>query len=390
MPIINSIAAMRDEIAEWRRDIHANPELGFEEVRTSGLVAEQLRSFGCDEVATGIGRTGVVAVIKGRKQGSGKVIGLRCDMDALPIDEATGLPYASNNAGVMHACGHDGHTAMLLGAAKYLGETRNFDGTAVLIFQPAEEGKGGGREMVNEGMLDRFGVQEVYGMHNKPGMAPGSFAIRPGPMMAAADRIFIEVRGKGTHAAYPHLGIDPIVAASHIVVALQSIVARNINPLQCAVITIGRIRGGHAGNVVPADVKLLGTARTFSPEIQDIVEKRVVETVEFTARALGAEVDVTYKRDYPVTINAERETRFAAGVAEAIAGEGKVNLDVEPSMGAEDFSFMLNARPGAMIWIGNGDTANLHNPAYNFNDDIIPAGVSYWAKLVETAMATGD
>ncbi len=388
MPIINSIAAMHDRLTEWRRDIHAHPELGFEEHRTAKYVAEHLETFGCDEVATGIGRTGVVAVIRGRTDKSNKVIGLRCDMDALPILEATGLAYASTNEGVMHACGHDGHTTMLLGAAKYLTETRNFDGTAVLIFQPAEEGRGGGREMVNEGMLDRFGVQQVYGMHNKPGMAPGSFAIRPGPLLAAADRIYITVGGTGTHAAYPHLGRDPIVAASHIVIALQSIIARNVDPLESAVITIGRFRGGDAGNVIPESVKLVGTARTFSTKIQDIVEARTIETVEATARALGCEAEVTYKRDYPVTTNADHETSIAADVARAITG-GDIDTNIPPSMGAEDFSFMLNERPGAMIWIGNGDSANLHNPAYNFNDDVIPSGVSYWARLVETSMPSG-
>lgn len=385
MPIINSIAAMQDELTEWRRDIHAHPELGFEEHRTAKVVAERLAAMGCDEVATGIGRTGVVAVIKGRSSESNKVIGLRCDMDALPIHETTGLDYASTNDGVMHACGHDGHTTMLLGAAKYLAETRNFDGTAVLIFQPAEEGMGGGREMVDEGMLERFGVQQVFGMHNKPGMAPGTFAIRPGPLLAAADRIYITVRGDGTHAAYPHLGRDPIVAASHVVIALQSIVARSVDPLESAVITIGRFRGGDAGNVIPDEVKLVGTARTFSTAIQDIVEARTIEVVEATARAHGCEADVTYKRDYPVTINAERETDLAAEVARGVTGEA-IDTRIAPSMGAEDFSFMLNQRPGAMIWIGNGDSANLHNPAYNFNDEVIPAGVSYWARLVETAM----
>lgn len=386
MPIINSIAAMQDEIAEWRRDIHTHPELGFEEHRTARVVAERLVEFGCDQVETGIGRTGVVAVIKGRTNTSNRVIGLRCDMDALPIVEATGVPYASITPGVMHACGHDGHTAMLLGAAKYLSETRNFDGTAVLIFQPAEEGKGGGREMVNEGMLDRFGVQEVYGMHNKPGAPVGSFAIRRGPMMAAADRIFITVKGKGAHAAYPHFGHDPIVAASHIVVALQSVISRNVDPLESAVVTIGVFEGGKAGNIIPDSVRLVGTARTFSTKIQDIVEARVTAIVEGTARALGCEAELVYKRDYPVTVNSSRETDFAAGVARAVAGDAMLNADIPPSMGAEDFSFMLNERPGAMIWIGNGDSAGLHNPAYNFNDDVIPSGVSYWARLVETGM----
>jgi amidohydrolase len=389
MPIINSIAAMQDELTEIRRDIHANPELGFEEHRTAKVVAERLASFGCDEVATGIGRTGVVAVIKGRTNTSSRVIGLRCDMDALPIIEATGLPYASNNEGIMHACGHDGHTTMLLGAAKYLAETRNFDGTAVLIFQPAEEGAGGGREMVKDGMLDRFGVQQVYGMHNKPGAPVGSFAIRSGPMLAAADRIYITVKGKGAHAAYPHFGNDPIVAASHIVVALQSIVARNVDPLESAVVTIGLMEGGKAGNVIPDSVRLVGTVRTFSTEIQDIVEARVIATVENTARALGCEAEIAYKRDYPVTANSDRETEFASSIARAISGDDQLDPNIAPSMGAEDFSFMLNERPGAMIWIGNGDSAGLHNPAYNFNDDVIPTGVSYWAKLVETGMPAG-
>ncbi len=387
MPIINSVAALHGEFSQWRRDIHAHPELGFEEHRTAKFVTEHLESFGCDEVVTGIGRTGVVAVIRGRSDKSGKVIGLRCDMDALPIQETTGVEYASTKDGIMHACGHDGHTTMLLGAAKYLAETRNFDGTVVLIFQPAEEGRGGGREMVNEGMLDRFGVQQVYGMHNKPGMPPGSFAIRSGPLLAAADRIYITVKGDGTHAAYPHLGRDPIVAASHIVIALQSVVARNVDPLESAVITIGRISGGDAGNVIPDSVKMIGTARTFSTKIQDVVEARTIETVEATARALGCKAEVTYKRDYPVTINAESETNFAADVARAVTG-GDIDTRIPPSMGAEDFSFMLNERPGAMIWIGNGDSANLHNPAYNFNDEIIPSGVSYWAQLVETSMPT--
>ena len=386
MPIINSIAAMKSEIAEWRQDIHANPELGFEEHRTAAKVTERLESFGCDEVVGGIGRTGVVAVIKGRQQSSGKVIGLRCDMDALPIEEATGLEYASKTPGVMHACGHDGHTAMLLGAAKYLSETRNFDGTAVLIFQPAEEGKGGGREMVADGMMDRWGVQEVYGMHNKPGAPVGTFSLRPGPMMAAADRIYITVKGKGAHAAAPHNGIDTIVAASHIVIALQSVVSRNVDPLESGVVTIGLFQGGNAGNVIPDSVKLVGTARSLSPHVRDTLEQRVVATVENTARAFGAEADITYKRDYPVTVNHNDQTAFAAEVARAVSGNDQVSTEMPPVMGAEDFSFMLNERPGAMIMTGNGDSAGLHHPEYNFNDDVIPVGVSYWATLVEKAM----
>ena len=386
MPPINSIAAMKDEITNWRQDIHANPELGFEEYRTAKLVEDKLREFGCEQIATGIGKTGVVAAIKGRSDTSGKVIGLRCDMDALPIIEQTGLPYASNNEGVMHACGHDGHTSMLLGAAKYLSETRNFDGTAVLIFQPAEEGKGGGREMVNEGMLDDFGVQEVYGMHNKPGDAIGAFALRSGPIMAAADRIFLTVKGKGAHAASPHDGIDPIVAASHIVIALQSVVARNVDPLESGVVTVGVIQGGNAGNVIPDKVEIIGTARSLSEDVRDILERRVTDVIEHTAKALGADIELTYKRDYPVTVNTEREAAFAAEVARELSGDEQVATNMPPTMGAEDFSFMLQKRPGAMIMMGNGDSAGLHHPEYNFNDEAIPYGVSYWARLVEKAM----
>ena len=387
MPVINRFADLAPTIAAWRRDLHAHPEILFDTHRTSALVAERLRAAGCDEVATGIGRTGVVGVIRGRETGSGRVIGLRADMDALPMQEATGLPHASRTPGAMHACGHDGHTAMLLGAAQYLAETRNFDGTAVVIFQPAEEGGGGGREMVEDGMMDRFGIQEVYGMHNMPGRPVGDFAIRPGGLMAASDEFTIEVLGSGGHAAMPHQTIDPVLAASQIVVALQSIAARNVDPLASAVVSVTSFRTeSDAFNVIPERVDLRGTARSLDPAVQDLIEARMETVVGNTARAFGAEARLTYRRGYPVTINSAAETEFAARVAGAVVGEARVDPQVAPVMGAEDFSFMLNARPGAFIFVGNGDTARLHHPKYDFNDDLIPVGCSYWAKLVETAM----
>ncbi len=387
MPVINRFADLAPAIAAWRRDLHAHPEILFDTHRTSALVAERLRAAGCDEVATGIGRTGVVGVIRGRETGSGRVIGLRADMDALPMQEATGLPHASRTPGAMHACGHDGHTAMLLGAAQYLAETRNFDGTAVVIFQPAEEGGGGGREMVEDGMMDRFGIQEVYGMHNMPGRPVGDFAIRPGGLMAASDEFTIEVLGSGGHAAMPHQTIDPVLAASQIVLALQSIAARNVDPLASAVVSVTSFRTeSDAFNVIPERVDLRGTARSLDPAVQDLIEARMETVVGNTARAFGAEARLTYRRGYPVTINSAAETEFAARVAGAVVGEARVDPQVAPVMGAEDFSFMLNARPGAFIFVGNGDTARLHHPKYDFNDDLIPVGCSYWAKLVETAM----
>jgi len=386
MPILNRVAELHPEIKAWRHDLHAHPELLYDVHRTAGLVAEQLKSFGCDEVVSGIGRTGVVGVIKGRRGEATRTIGLRADMDALPIEEASNLPYKSTVPGKMHACGHDGHTAMLLGAAKYLAETRNFAGTAVVIFQPAEEGGGGGRAMVKDGLMDRFGIQEVYGMHNYPGFPIGDFAIRPGPMMAAADRINIEIEGLGGHAARPHYSVDTVLVGAQIINQIQSIVSRNVDPLHAAVISICMFQAGNTDNVIPQTALLRGTARSLVPSVQDLLEKRMHEVVEGTAKLYGAKAKLTYRRDYPVTQNHERQTAFAAGVASEVVGRERVDADVPPVMGAEDFSFMLNERPGAFIFIGNGDSAGLHHPAYDFNDEVIPVGTSYWVRLVETAL----
>ena len=387
MPIVNRIADLHSEITAWRRDIHAHPELLFDVHRTAAFVSEKLKAFGCDEVVTGLGRTGVVGVIRGGKGGGSHVIGLRADMDALPITEANDLPYKSTVPGKMHACGHDGHTAMLLGAARYLTETRNFAGTAVVIFQPAEEGGGGGREMVKDGMMERFGIEEVYGMHNYPRLPVGEFAIRPGPMMAAADRIYIDIEGRGGHAAKPHQSIDSVLVGAQIINQLQSIVARNVDPLEAAVVSICQFNAGSTDNVIPQTAQLSGTARSLTPEVQDLVEARLREVVEGTAKLYGAKVKLVYKRNYPVTKNHAQQTAFAAAVASQVVGSERVDAAVPPVMVAEDFSFMLNARPGAFIFVGNGDSAGLHHPSYNFNDEAIPIGTSYWVKLVETAMA---
>jgi hippurate hydrolase len=386
MPIINRVADLTDEITAWRRDFHENPELEYDVHRTAGIVTEKLKSFGCDEVVTGLGRTGVVGVIQGRTNTSNKVIGLRADMDALPIEEATDVPYKSKVPGKMHACGHDGHTAMLLGAAKYLAETRNFDGTAIVIFQPAEEGGGGGAAMVEDGLMERFGIQEVYGMHNWPGVPIGHFAMRPGPTMAAADRFTIVIEGKGGHAAYPHDCIDPIVAAAHVITALQSVASRSVDPLESVVVSVCTIRAGDAFNVIPQTATLLGTVRTLSPAIRDLAETRIRTIVENTCAVFGAQANITYNRGYPVTVNNAEKTDFVASVAKAVVGESAVKTDFPPEMGAEDFSFMLEKRPGAYIFLGNGDSAGVHHPAYDFNDEATPYGVSLWAKIIETGM----
>jgi hippurate hydrolase len=388
MPIVNRIADLHGEITAWRHDLHAHPELLYDVHRTAATVAEKLKAFGCDEVVTGLGRTGVVGLIRGNKSGGDgqKVIGLRADMDALPIEEANDLPYKSTVPGKMHACGHDGHTAMLLGAARYLAETRNFAGTAVVIFQPAEEGGAGGKAMVQDGMMERFGVEQVYGMHNFPGLPVGEFAIRPGPIMAAADRLTIEIEGKGGHAARPHLSIDTVLVGAQIINQIQSIVSRNVDPLQAAVVSICMFQAGSTDNVIPQTALLKGTARSLDPKVRDLLEERLHAVVEGTARLYGATAKLTYKRDYPVLRNHERETSFAASVAAEVVGGSHVNTAMVPVMGAEDFSFMLEERPGAFIFVGNGPSAGLHHPAYNFNDEVIPIGTSYWVKLVETAL----
>jgi len=384
MPIKNRFAELLPEITEWRRDFHRNPELLFDTHRTAGIVAEKLGVFGCDEVVTGIGRTGVVGVIKGKTDTTGNVIGLRADMDALPILEETGVDYASTTPGKMHACGHDGHTAMLLGAAKYLSETRNFDGTVVVIFQPAEEGGGGGREMVEDGMMERFNIKEVYGMHNWPKLPVGQFAIRPGPFFAATDQFELIVEGRGGHAAKPNEVIDTTLIASHIVVALQSIVSRNIHPDSNLVVSVTSFEtSSKAFNVIPQTVHIKGTIRSMGEEMRALGETRMREISAGVAATYGGKVEVIFHPGYPATVNSPEQTEFAADVARAVSGDC---LDAEITMGGEDFSYMLEKRPGAYILVGNGDTADVHHPKYNFSDETIPAGCSYWAEIVERRM----
>jgi amidohydrolase len=385
MPLLNAAAEMQPEIAAWRRELHMRPELLFDVHETAAFVEQKLRAFGCDEIVTGIGRTGIVGLIRGR-HGEGKTIGLRADMDALPITEITNLPYASQTPGRMHACGHDGHTAMLLGAARHLCETRNFQGSVAVIFQPAEEGGGGGDEMVKDGMMERFAIDQVYGMHNEPGVPVGQFSIRTGPFLAAADLIEITVKGKGTHAAMPHLGVDPVYIGAQIISALQGIVARNADPLESLVVSITKFHAGDAFNVIPQTAELAGTVRTLSKEMRDMAETRIRDTVEGVAKALGGEAELRYKRLYPVMINHGAETKVAADIARDIAGGRNVNDEAKPIMGAEDFAFMLEKRPGAMIFIGNGDTAYCHHPAYDFNDEAIPYGVTFWVNLAEAVL----
>lgn len=388
MPVKNRMAELLPEITAWRRDFHENPELMYEVHRTAGRVAELLRSFGVDDVVEGIGRTGVVGVIKGRSDRSGRVVGLRADMDALPITEITGLDYASRNPGVMHACGHDGHTSMLLGAAKYLSETRNFDGTAVVIFQPAEEGGAGGLAMVEDGLVERWGIQEFYGMHNMPGLPTGNFAIREGAIMAAADQFDIVVTGKGGHAAKPNEGVDTTLVAAQMIVALQSIVSRNVNPLQGAVLSVCVVQtDSTAHNVIPQVVRLKGTARSLDASVRDQLEAGVSRVVQGVAAAYGATAEVDFRRGYPVTVNDPDATQHAADVARQVAGD--VDLNVAPMMAGEDFSYMLEQRPGAYIFVGNGDSAMMHHPAYNFDDDAIPFGSSWYAGMVEARMPAG-
>jgi len=387
MPIRPAIKDIVPDAQSWRREIHQNPELLYDVEETAKFVAERLRAFGCDEVKTAIGRTGVVGVIQGAKGSSSRAIGLRADMDALPIEEETNLPYRSKIPGKMHACGHDGHTAMLLGAARRLAETRDFAGKAVVIFQPAEEGGAGAMAMIDDGLMDRFGIEEVYGMHNHPSLPVGSFMLRKGPLMASADEITITVEGMGGHGAMPHHGVDPIVLGAHIVTALQTIVSRNVDPLDSCVVSITRFQAGTASNIIPQSAWLNGTVRTLKAPTRDAVEKRIQDIVAGLAAAAGGTARVEYRRGYPTTVNHPRQTDFAAAVARKVAGEAHVNTDAAPVMGAEDFSFMLEARPGAFIFLGNGDSAKLHHPAYDFNDAALPYGISYWVELAETALA---
>ena len=389
MPVVNRIADFHTEMTEWRHDLHAHPELALQELRTSAIVQEKLTSFGVDEIITGLARTGVVGVIRGRGPNSvpgGRAIGLRADMDALPILEETGLPYASKNPGVMHACGHDGHTTMLLGAAKYLAETRNFDGTVFVIFQPAEENLAGGEIMVKEGLFERCPMSQVFGMHNWPLTPAGTFLWRNGPTMAAVANIEITITGKGGHGAHPEHGIDPIVVAAQIVSAFQSIVARNIEATESGVVTIGHIAGGHTYNVIPETVHMKGTARYFTPEVGDKLELGIRRLATGIAASFGASAEVSFHRAYPATVNDPDATILARNAAIAVAGEARVRHMDKPTMGGEDFAFMLNAKQGSYLMLGGGRNGNdfmVHHPRYDFNDEILPVGASYWATLAE-------
>jgi hippurate hydrolase len=377
------------ELVHIRRDIHAHPELAFEEQRTSQLVADKLAEWGI-EVHRGLAKTGVVGVIKGKKV-SDRAIGLRADMDCLPMHETAAVPHRSTAPGRMHACGHDGHTTMLLGAARYLAQTRNFAGTVNLIFQPAEEGGGGGRVMVEEGLFERFPCEAVYALHNWPGLPPGKIAVRPGPMLAATDEVRLRIRGHGGHAALPHLAVDPVVIAAHVITALQTIASRNANPVDALVVSLCSMQTSQLGafNVIPAHVELVGTVRTFSPEMRDLAERRVKEIATAVAQGLGGGAEIEYLRGYPATVNTEKEARFAAQVGEKVFGAGNVITDHEPTMGGEDFAYMLQAKPGAYVFLGQGGAAGgclLHNPAYDFNDEVIPLGAGYLAALVEDSL----
>ena len=383
------IAAFHPELTALRRELHAHPELGFEEHYTARRVVETLKVCGVDEIHTGIGRTGVVATIKGRGQGA-RMIGLRADMDALPMQEANEFAWKSAKPGLMHGCGHDGHTAMLIGAARYLAETRNFDGTAVLIFQPGEEGFAGAKAMIEDGLFERFPVQSVFAMHNWPQMRPGTIGINPGPMMASADRITIEISGKGGHGAHPYQTVDPVLVAAHIITAVQSIVSRNIRPIDSAVISLCAMQAGDLGafSVIPGKATLVGTVRTFNPEVQAMVERRLNEVCSGVALGLGASAHVKYERIYPATINTRDEARFAADVAQKLVGHEHVDRAMDPSMGAEDFSFMLQVKPGAYLRLGQGaengiGSCFLHNSRYDFNDEVLPLGAALHASLIE-------
>ena len=378
---------MHGEITVWRRDFHENPELLYDTHRTSKIVKEKLTSFGCDQVITGLGRTGVVGVIHGRSNSNGKTIGLRADMDALPIKEITNLEYSSKKDGMMHACGHDGHTAMLLGAAKYLSETRNFDGKVVVIFQPAEEGGAGAKEMCEDGLMSDFDISEVYGMHNAPGLPVGQFNIRSGAFFAAADQFTVNIQGKGGHAARPQETIDPTIVGAHILIALQSVASRNTDPLKSLVVSVTSFRTeSDSYNVIPQTVQLKGTVRTLSKDVRDMAQEKITQLIKNTGLAFGADVKLDYERGYPVMINSDLETSHMIKAAKNVAGDKNVDDNASQVMGAEDFSYMLEERPGAYIRVGNVNTASLHHPNYDFNDESIPFGTSFWVELTETRL----
>jgi hippurate hydrolase len=384
------IATFHPELTALRRDLHAHPEIGFEEHYTAQRVVEALKVCGVDEIHTGIGKTGVVALVHGRQRDSAQMIGLRADMDALPVTEQNDFAWKSTRPGMMHGCGHDGHTAMLVGAARYLAETRQFNGTAVLIFQPGEEGFAGAKAMIEDGLFDRFPVKSVYGMHNWPPMKPGTVGVNPGPMMAAADRITIEITGKGGHGAHPYLAVDPVLVAAHIITAVQSIISRNVRAIDSAVISLCAMQAGDVGafSVVPGKATLVGTVRSFNPEVQDLLEKRLHAVCSGVALGLGATAHVNYERIYPATINTPAEARFAADVAHKLVGHDHVDRQMDPSMGAEDFSFMLQVKPGAYLRLGQGGEGScfLHNTRYDFNDDVLPLGAALHAGLIEHGM----
>ena len=386
MSVSPAIAAIAPDAQRWRRHLHAHPELLYDVDQTASFVAERLREFGCDEVRSGIGRTGVVGVIKGRRGANGRAVGLRADMDALPIEEMTNLPYRSTVSGRMHACGHDGHTAILLGAARYLAETRNFAGSAVVIFQPAEEGGAGAKAMVDDGVMDIFGVEEVYALHNAPKLPVGEISLRKGAAMASADFFKLKLEGKGGHAAFPHNCVDVIVAGAQIVGALQTIVSRSVDPLDGCVVSVARFTAGTTDNILPQTAELEGTARALSPAVRDLAERRFREIVAGICAAAGVSFSLDYRRNYPPTINSANQTDFAIAAARAVVGDDNVRTDDPPVMGAEDFSFMLEARPGAFAWLGNGDSAGLHHSAYDFNDGALPYGMAYFARIIETAL----
>ncbi len=383
MPVINRIAAFAEDMAGWRQHLHRIPELGLDCPKTAAFVAERLRDFGVDEVHEGIARTGIVAIIEG--QGEGPTIGLRADMDALPMTEATGLPYASGHAGRMHACGHDGHTTMLLGAARYLAETRNFAGRVALIFQPAEEAGGGAQVMVDEGVMDRFGIAQVYALHNAPGVEAGSFYTTPGPIMAAVDTFHVHVKGLGGHGAMPHETRDPVIAACGIAQAIQTIVSRNHYALEDLVVSVTQIHTGTVDNVIPETAYINGTVRTFAPHVQQMVMERMAAIVKGQALSYGVEAELVYEIGYPATVNTPENTAFAADVAAEISGAHRVMAEAGREMGAEDFSYMLQVRPGSYLFLGQGDSAGLHHPEYDFNDAVAPVGASFFARLVERA-----